>query len=65
MKIKIIAAPGDNRDDFAQVERQANEWLAGFSGKIVSTQTNVALMPDTKASMGKFMMALTILYEGG
>ena len=63
MKIKIIAAPGDNRDDFVQVEKQTNEWLAGFSGKIVNMQTNVAPMPDTKATMGKFLMSLTLFYE--
>jgi hypothetical protein len=62
MPIKIFAAPGDHRDDFKQVETQANEWIAATTPRIVNTNIAVREMPGKRES-GKFMLTLVLHYE--
>ena len=62
MPIKIFAAPGDQRDDFAHVEEQANTWIEQNRPHIISVNTTVNDMP-TKREAGAFMMSLVIHYE--
>ena len=64
MPIKIFAAPGDHRDDFEQIEQQANEWMEESGARVVSMQTTVSLMP-TARDVGSFMMTLLVHYERG
>jgi len=62
MPIKIFAAPGDHRDDFRQVETQANEWIAAAAPRIVNTNIAVREMPGKRES-GQFMLTLVLHYE--
>ena len=62
MPIKIFVAPGDHRDDFNQVETQANEWIATHHPKIISTNIAVNEMPGKRDSKG-YMLTLVIRYE--
>ena len=63
MPIKIFAAPGDHRDDFANVEEQTNQWIEEAHPRIVSLHTTVNEMPG-KRDAGQFMMTLVVYYEG-
>ena len=62
MPIKIFAAPGDHRNDFEQVEIQANEWMASAKPTVQAMQTTVNLMPGAKES-NQFMMTLVLRYD--
>jgi len=62
MPIKIFAAPGDHRDDFGQVETQANEWIAAQHPKIVNTNIAVNDMPGKRESKS-YILTLVIHYE--
>lgn len=62
MPIKIFAAPGDHRNDFEQVEIQANEWMASAKPNIQAMQTTVNSKPNAKES-NFFMMTMVFLYD--
>ena len=62
MPIKIFAAPGDHRNDFEQVEKQANEWIASNKPAVRAIQTTVNQMPSARES-NHFMMTLVLLYD--
>ena len=62
MPIKVFAAPGDQRNDFEQVEKQANEWMASAKPTIQAIQTTVNQMPSARES-NQFMMTLVFLYD--
>lgn len=62
MPIKIFAAPGDYRDDFAHVEEQTNTWIKECSPKIVDMEASVVCIP-TKRETGQFMLTLVVHYE--
>lgn len=62
MPIKVFAAPGDQRNDFEQVEQQANEWMASAKPTIQAIQTTVNQMPSARES-NQFMMTLVLLYD--
>ena len=62
MPIKIFAAPGDTRDDFAHIEEQVNRWIDQAHPRIISMNTTVNDMPG-KRDTGMFMMSLVILYD--
>ena len=62
MPIKIFAAPGDHRNDFEQVEVQANEWIASAKPSIQAMQTTVNQMPSARES-NFFMMTLVLMYD--
>ena len=62
MPIKIFAAPGDHRDDFASLEEQVNRWIEQVQPRIVCFHTTVNEMPG-KRDIGDFMMTLVAHYE--
>ncbi len=62
MPIKIFAAPGDYRDDFAHVEEQANAWIAEKQPKVLGMNASVACLP-VKRDSGQFMLTLVVHYE--
>lgn len=62
MPIKVFAAPGDQRNDFEQIEKQANEWMASAKPTIQAMQTTVNQMPSARES-NQFMMTLVLLYD--
>ncbi len=62
MPIKIFAAPGDYRDDFAHVEEQTNAWIAEKHPKINDMQASVVCLP-VKRESGQFMLTLVVRYE--
>ncbi len=62
MPIKIIAAPGDQRDDFENVQEQVNRWIDQARPRIISMNTTVNDMPG-KRDHGTFMMSVVILYD--
>ena len=62
MPIKIFAAPGDHRDDFAHVQEQVNQWIDQAHPRIVSIHTTVNEMPG-KRETGSFLMSLVAHYE--
>jgi|GEM_PF-1812846 len=62
MPIKIFAAPGDHRNDFEQVEKQANEWMTASKPSVRAMDTTVNPMPSARES-NHFMMTLTFLYD--
>ena len=62
MPIKIFAAPGDHRDDFRQVESQANEWIAETHPKVCGTNIAVNELPGKRES-GQYMLTLVVLHE--
>ena len=63
MPIKIIAAPGDHRNDFEQVEQQANEWIERTQPRIVNMSVAINQMPGVPRESGNFMMTLVVHYE--
>ena len=62
MPIKILAAPGDHRNDFDKLEAQTNEWIAQVRPQIISMHTSVTAMPNARDS-NAFMMTLLVHYE--
>lgn len=63
MPIKIFAAPGDTRNDFEQVEMQANQWMDEKKPQVISMHMTVNQMPGTPRDSGSFMMTL-LVYHG-
>ena len=64
MQFKIIAAPGDHRDDFEAAEKQLNEWSASANPRIVSVHVQVTTMIDTK-NAGRYLMTIVVAYNPG
>ncbi len=62
MPIKIFAAPGDHRNDFDQVELQANAWIEDTRPNIISLHSTVNKLPTTRET-SQFMMTLVVHYE--
>ena len=64
MPIKIFAAPGDHRNDFDQIELQANAWIEETRPNIISIHPTVNKLPTTRET-SQFMMTLVVHYEKG
>ena len=62
MPIKIFATPGDHRNDFEQIESQANAWIEQNHPKIISMHTTVNKLPTTRET-SQFMMTLLVHYD--
>ena len=61
MPIKIFAAPGDHKNDFASVEEQVNSWMTQSNHRILGIQSTVNAMPS-QYSVGDFMMTVVVHY---
>lgn len=64
MQFKILAAPGDHRDDFESLEKQLNEWSRSTDPQIISLQTQVTAMTDAK-NIGRYLMTVLVAYRPG
>ena len=64
MQFKILAAPGDHRDDFESLEKQLNEWSRSADPQIISLQTQVTAMTDPK-NIGRYLMTVLVAYRPG
>ncbi len=62
MQFKIIAAPGDQRDDFEALESQLNEWSASANPQVISVHTQVTAMNDPK-NIGRYVMTVLVTYD--
>ena len=62
MPVKIFAAPGDHRNNFEQIEAQANTWMEETRPGILSMHTTVNQLPTTRDT-SPFMMTLLVHYE--
>ena len=64
MPIKIFAASGDHRNDFDQIELQANTWIEETQPNIISVHPTVNKLPTTRET-SQFVMTLVVHYEKG
>ena len=62
MPIKIFSAPGDHRDDFAQVETQVNEWEAQAKPHIIAMHCTMHEVHG-KRDAGSFVLTMVVHYE--
>jgi hypothetical protein len=62
VKIKIICAPGDHRDDFRQVEDQTNEWLAETKPKVLAMHFDVTPAADQRKDLA-YILTVVVQYE--
>ena len=62
VQFKILAAPGDHRDDFESLEKQLNKWSVSTDPQIVSVQAKVTAMTDTK-NVGRYLMTVLVAYR--
>ena len=62
VQFKILAAPGDHRDDFESLQKQLNEWSASANPQIVSVQVQVTGMTDAK-NVGRYLMTVLVAYH--
>ena len=62
MRFKIFCVPGDHRDDFGVLENQLNDWAEKTKPKIVTLNSDVTAMSDTK-NVGRYIMSVLVAYQ--